>query len=176
MSILSSLRFKLMPMADYPEYLRRKGVTIGIGCEIYKSASFGSEPYLIDIGNHVRINSNVQFITHDGGCWVLRDPKSGYGESFKYADCFGKIVVGDNVHIGNNAIIMPGVTIGSNVIIAAGAIVTHDVPDGSIWGGIPAKKIETLEEYANKMKDKFVDTKNMTLSEKKIYLLKMFNK
>ena len=55
---------------------------------------------------------------------------------------FGAIVIGDNVYIGSEALIMPGVTIGSNCVIAAGA-----VPSNTVWGGVPAKQIKTLEEY-----------------------------
>lgn len=115
---------KLLSMPKYVEYLRRKGAKIGNKCEIYKGAHFGSEPYLIDIGNHVRINDGVNLITHDGGCWVLRNEKSGYGKEFENADSFGKIIIENNVHIGTNAIIMPGVRIGENCIIACGAVVT----------------------------------------------------
>lgn len=50
---------RLLSMSKYPAFLREKGVTIGTGCEIYKTANFGSEPYLITIGNHVRINAGV---------------------------------------------------------------------------------------------------------------------
>ncbi len=53
--------------------------------------------------------------------------------------------IGDDVWIGGNAIILPGVTIGNNVIVAAGAVVTKDVPDNCVVGGIPAKKIKDLE-------------------------------
>lgn len=48
-------------------------------------------------------------------------------------------VIGDDVWIGTRAIIMPGVRIGSGVIIGAGAVVTKDVPDYAIVGGVPAK-------------------------------------
>lgn len=164
----------LLSGEKYVEYLRRTGVVIGDDCEIYKSANFGSEPYLIVLGNHVRVNAGVQFITHDGGYWVLRDRKSGFGEYFKEADYFAMIHVADNVHIGTNAIIMPGVDIGRNSVIACGAVVTHDVPENTIVGGIPAKSIETLEEYAKKAQNKFVKTKHMPMQEKKKYLKKKF--
>ena len=59
-------------------------------------------------------------------------------------DLFGTIIVGNNVHIGTNAIIMPNVTIGNNVIIGCGAIVTHDIPDNSVAVGVPAKVIKML--------------------------------
>ena len=60
---------------------------------------------------------------------------------------FGPIVVKDNVHIGWNAIIMPGVTIGNNCVIGCGAVVTHDIPDNSIAVGVPAKVIKSTDEY-----------------------------
>ena len=160
---------KIMSQRKYILYLRKQGVVIGNNCEIYKSANFGSEPYLIELGDHVRINSGVQLITHDGGCWVLR----GLDKSYQNADKFGKIKIGNNVHVGTNSIIMPGITIGDNVIIGCAAVVTHDVPSNSVVAGIPAKKIETLSEYIEKNKDQIVMTKNLTYTEKKNFLGKL---
>ena len=54
-------------------------------------------------------------------------------------------VIGNDVGIGGNVTILPGVTIGNNVIVAAGAVVTKDVPDNSLVGGVPAKLIRTIE-------------------------------
>ncbi len=171
MSIVAKIKWLLMPSKKYIPYLRKKGMQIGENCEFYKSASFGSEPYLITVGNHVRINAGVNFVTHDGGNWVLRDPLSGFGEEFKNADRFGKIVVEDNVHIGTNAIIMPGVRIGKNSIVACGAVVTRDVPERSIVGGIPARVIESLDVYAEKAREKCVMTKHLSPEEKKKFLM-----
>lgn len=112
----------------YIGILRNSGIIIGEYCEIYKSASFSSEPHLISIGNYVRINTGVQFVIHDGGLWVLRDSNAGYGDEFKDADKFGKIIIHDNVHIGTNSIIMPGVEIGENVIVGCGSVVTKSIP------------------------------------------------
>ena len=56
----------------------------------------------------------------------------------------------DNVYIGANATINYGVTIGNNCIIAAGAMVTKNVPDGEVWGGVPAKKIGLYEDVKRK--------------------------
>lgn len=144
-------------------YWRSKGAKIGERCEIYATASFGSEPYLINIGNHVRINSGVIFVTHDGGVWVLRDMCPEYSD----IDIVGKIKIGDNVHIGTNAVIMPGVNIGNNCIIGCGAIVTKSVPDNSVAAGIPAKVIEDIGTYVNKNKDNFVHTKGLSKKEKR---------
>ena len=55
------------------------------------------------------------------------------------------ITIGDDVWIGGNVTILPGVTIGNNVVIAAGAVVTHDLPANGLYGGIPAKKLKDLE-------------------------------
>jgi acetyltransferase-like isoleucine patch superfamily enzyme len=133
--MLKELYRRIMPMSKYPSYLRKLGVKIGSDCEIYNSAYFGTEPYLISIGNHVRIDSHVLFLTHDGGYWVLRDPHSGFGREFSDADHIAGITVDDNVHIGMNAVIMPGVHIGENSVVGVGAVVTHDVPPRSIVGG-----------------------------------------
>lgn len=149
------------------EYWREKGVKIGNNCEIYASASFGSEPYLISLGNHVRVNAGVHFVTHDGGMWVLREIVNR-GETF---DLFGEINVGNNVHIGTNCIIMPGVSIGSNVVVGCGAIVTRNIPDNSVAVGVPARVIETVDEYYEKNKDLIVETKLLSQQEKRKYLL-----
>lgn len=155
------------------EFWKMKGMIVGENCEIYRSASFGSEPYLIHIGNHVRINSGVNFVTHDGGAWVLREYIND--DYAKKIDLFGKITVGNNVHIGTNAIIMPGVTIGNNCIIGCGAIVTKSIPDNSIAVGVPARVIETIDEYIEKNKGRFEYTKQMNYDEKKKYLLNKYD-
>lgn len=146
---------------------RLKGVRIGRGGEVYKGVNFGSEPYLITLGDHVRVTAGVQFTTHDGGLWVTRN--LGYG---KDDDLFGRITVGNNVHIGLNAIVMPGVTIGSNVIIGCGAVVTRDIPDNSVAVGVPARVIETVDEYYEKHRHAVVGTKSMSPEEKQAFLLK----
>ena len=121
---------------------------MGKNCEIFPDVEFGSEPYLIEIGDNVRITNGVRFVTHDGGVWVLRNL------GIKNIDVFGKIIIGNNVHIGWNAIIMPNVRIGNNCVIGAGAVVTHNIPDNSIAVGVPARVIESIAEYQNKVLEK----------------------
>ena len=152
------------------DHWRDMGVTIGEGCEIFDGANCGSEPYLITIGNNVRITEGVQLLNHDGGVWTLR--KMGLLED---ADIFGKIKIGNNVHIGMNAVICPGVTIGNNCVIGIGSIVTKDVPNNTVVAGVPARKIETIEEYYKKHKDTCDFTKHMNPQEKKEYLLKKYS-
>lgn len=150
------------------QLLRNQGVKIGLNCEIYPSAEFGSEPYLISLGNHVRVNNHVTFVTHDGGLWVIREL---YPE-FSKADLIKPIVVGNNVHIGTGAVIMPGVHIGNNSIVGVGAIVTKDIPNNSIAVGVPARVIETIDEYVQKNKDGYINTKGLPSDKKKETVLK----
>ena len=163
---MGSLMNKWKLLKNPVKFWRDKGMKIGANCEIYSSANFGSEPYLITVGNHVCINSGVKFVTHDGGVWVLR----GMKEELKNIDIFGRITVGNNVHIGTDAIVMPGVTIGNNCIIGCGAIVTKSIPDNSVAVGVPARVIESIEEYEQKNAHKFMHTKGMSREEKAKYL------
>ena len=174
MSIIRKIRKFLCPQKKYISFLRKTGAKIGEDCEIYKSANFGSEPYLITIGNHVRINSGVQLITHDGGIWVLRKGIEQYERQWSDADKFGKIIIGNNVHIGTNAVIMPGVTIGNNVIIGCSSVVTHNIPDNTVVAGVPARFIETIDEYFKKNEHKLVHTKNLKEEQKRKVLLDLF--
>ena len=55
------------------------------------------------------------------------------------------VTISDDVWIGTNAVILPGVTIGSHAVVAAGAVVTTDVPDNTVVGGVPAKIIRQID-------------------------------
>ena len=130
-NLINKIRVRLLSGDAYINYLRQMGVSIGKGCSIHKSAYFGSEPWLIRIGDNTRITQGVQFITHDGGLWTLRKMGLIRAEDVKY----GNIVVGDNCNISWNVTIMPNCKIGNNCVIAAGAVVTKDIPSGTVWGG-----------------------------------------
>lgn len=56
------------------------------------------------------------------------------------------IRIGKNVWIGSNSTVLPGVTIGDGAIVAAGAVVTRDVPENTVVGGVPAHIIRTISE------------------------------
>jgi acetyltransferase-like isoleucine patch superfamily enzyme len=124
----------------------RDGLKLGRDVRVIGKPDFGSEPYLIEIGNHVTVSSNVTFITHDGATWVFRHLPPYLG-----MQRFGRIVIGDNCFIGANAIIMPGVSIGSNSVVGAGAVVTRSVPGNSVVAGVPARHICSYEEYVARM-------------------------
>lgn len=143
---------------------RYQGATIGKDCNI-KSVSFGSEPYLISIGDHVQITDGTKIFTH-GGARVLR-------KKYPDMDFFGKVAIKDNVYIGNNCLIMPGVTIGSNVIVAAGSVVTKSIPDNVVVGGNPAKILCSLSDFEKRMVKKNVKSKGMSANQKREYLLSL---
>ncbi len=151
---------------SFEEIAQKNGVKIGKNCSI-ATKYFGSEPYLVEIGHHVQITHDVRFFTHGGG-WVFR-------EKYPDFDTFGKIKVGNNVYIGNCALIMPGVTIGNNVIVGAGAVVTKSVPDGVIIGGNPAKIIGRVDNLEKKLSNYNQSTKNMDPIKKKMLLQSLEN-
>jgi len=124
----------------------RAGLRLGRDVRVIGKPDFGSEPYLIEIGDHVTISSNVTFITHDGATWVFRHLPPYLG-----LQRFGRIVIGDNCFIGASAIIMPGVSIGPNSVVGAGAVVTRSVPANSVVAGVPARRICSYEEYVERM-------------------------
>ena len=148
-----------------PEKLARyEGVSIGKNCNIQK-VSFGSEPFLITIGDQVQITNGTKIFTH-GGAFILR-------KKYPDIDFFGKVVIKDNVYIGNNCLIMPGVTIGSNVLVAAGSVVTKTIPNNVVVGGNPAKILCSILEFEQRMLEKNVKSKIMNSDEKREYLLSL---
>lgn len=90
-------------------------------------------------------------------------------------DLVRPIKIGNNVHIGVNAVIMPGVAIGGNCVVGCGAVVTKNIPSGEIWG-VPARCIKTIENYYLQHETDFENTKNLSIHEKRKYLEQKYNK
>jgi len=67
-----------------------------------------------------------------------------------------KTIIGDNVFLGANSVVLPGVIIGNNVIVGAGAIVTKNLDDNGVYAGNPARYMCSIEEYYNKCKTRNV--------------------
>lgn len=93
---------------------KKIGVSCGDNCQFLDDSTiiFGSEPYLVTVGNHVEITNGTRIITHDGGMWVFRDRNE-----LRKIDYIAPVRIGNNVFNGINTIILPGVNIGSNVVI-----------------------------------------------------------
>ena len=90
-------------------------------------------PGIVEIEDNVLIGPNVQIVTVDHD---LEDRHNLYH--------FGKVTIKNNAWLGIGVTICPGVTIGKNSVVAAGSVVTDDVPDNTMVGGVPAKIIKTL--------------------------------
>lgn len=147
-------------------YLIKQGAKIGENTRIIADiSSFGTEPYLVEIGKNCLISNSVDFMTHDGGISVLNN-LNYFGERM---DKLGRIKIGNNCFIGMYSKIMPGVSIGNNVVIGLGSIVTKDIPSNSVACGVPAKVIKTIEEYGEGIKDKIYPTTKLSKEEKRKY-------
>lgn len=153
------------------KYWIKKGAKVGQNTEISFGASLGTEPYLIEIGSNCYVTGGVTFIPHDGSGFVVRNLDNKY----KNIDIFkGKTIVGNNVFIGNSSTILPGLKIGNNVIIGCNSVVTHDIPDNCVCCGVPAKVVESINDFIKKNKIHFYDTHNLDSTKKKKYLLDRF--
>ena len=150
------------------KFYRKRGVKIGKNVRFLGKIIFGSELYLIEIGDNCTISGNVVLMTHDGGVSVINNL---YGVK---VDKIKPIKIGKNCFIGKNASILSGVSIGDNCIIGFGAVVTKDVPSGEIWGGVPAHFICTIEEYYKKNKPFFHETVSLPYKEKRKYYENLF--
>jgi len=138
-------------------WARYCGVTVGRHCRLLITR-WGSEPFLISIGDNVTITAGTRLVTHDGSLWLISDDA---GRRFQYR----RIIIGNNVFIGVNSIILPGVQIGDNVIVGAGAVVTKSIPSGKIVGGNPARIIGEFDAYKLKALKEFPAEQQMLKDE-----------
>lgn len=139
------------PWVEYHGFVRimskttfaKKHIRIG------SNVQFGQDCHIdtnADIGNDVLIAGRVCFIERYGHsygepCVTIWNSKAGDEE---------KIIIEDDVWVGDGALVLSGVKIGKGAIVAARSVVTEDIPPCEIWGGIPAKRIKdrfgTMEE------------------------------
>ncbi len=103
---------------------------------------------LIYLHDNVKIASNVGFVTHDIIHTMLNAKEPGSG----HIERVGCIEVMDNVFIGSGTRILYDTRIGSNVIIGSDSLVNKDIPDNSVYAGVPARFICTFDEYVEKSK------------------------
>jgi acetyltransferase-like isoleucine patch superfamily enzyme len=162
---LIEIRWQLLRRAIDPVgHAKKLGVKVGKDCRLI-NVEYGTEPYLVSLGDHVSA-TKVQFITHDGGVWVFREknPK---------IDVIAPIKVGNNVFLGFEAIILPGVTIGDNVVVGAGSIVTKNVPSNCVVAGVPARYIKSIDDYWKSIESRTLYIKG--IPNKREFLIKHFH-
>ena len=131
---------------EYAEWLKWHGKLhhLGKDCAINSNVVI-TDPDYVSIGNNV-ILASCALIGHDASIAML-----GRVYNVKL-DRAGKIDIKDNVFIGHGAIVLPGITIGPNAIVGAGAVVTKNVVEGDIVGGVPAKPIGKVRNLVSKLK------------------------
>lgn len=130
------------------EYTTEKLISMGMKVGVHFERLNGvildpSHCWLIEIGENVTMAPRVHVLCHDASTKRFL----GYTK-------IGRVNIGNNVFIGAESVIMPGVTVGDNVIVGANSTVTHDIPDNCVVAGSPAKVISTLEEYLLKEEER----------------------
>lgn len=136
----------------YVKYLRKNGATIGDNTTFIRPKNTIVDTQrlnYIKIGNECCITSGVVILAHDWSYSVIAK---------KYGEAPGKqrdTIIGNNVFVGMNSIILMGTEIGNNVIIGAGSVVSGYIESDSVYAGNPAKKICSLDEHYEKLKMQF---------------------
>lgn len=136
----------------YLNWLRIKGVVVGEGTYVHDPKNITidvSRPELLKIGEHVFLHAGTTILTHDWASWCFVKKYNDFIPSH------GKVIIGNNVWLGENVTILKGVEIGDNVIIGAGSIVTKSIPSDSIAVGVPARVISNMDDYYNKRKSEY---------------------
>ena len=122
------------------ERLISKGMKIGNNFQRQECVILDPDHcWLIEIGDNVTMAPRVHILCHDASTKQFL----GYTK-------IGRVNIGNNVFVGADTVVLPGVTIGDNVIIGANSTVTHDIPDNTVVAGSPAKVICTLDTYLSK--------------------------
>lgn len=146
MKIIKKIIYRLR--GEYTtEELISKGMKIGRNFGRLKGVILDpSHCWLIEIGDNVTLAPRVHILCHDASTKQF----IGYTK-------VGRVTIGNNVFIGAESVVLPGVTIGDNVIIGANSTVTHDIPSNSVYVGTPARMLCTIGEYIEKEKMRMQD-------------------
>lgn len=142
--------FSIFDQHNRAEYAKRHRLFHHIGDNVRLPAMLVPlHSEMISIHNNVEVASGVKFVVHDAIHGVLNMKYNGalVGDFDEKLEC---IEIMDNVFVGANSVILGGVRIGSNVIIGSNTLVNKDIPDGTVWGGIPARQLGKFDELVSK--------------------------
>ncbi len=142
MKLIRDLIYRLRGEVSTEELVRR-GMTVGSNFKRLNNVLIDdSHAWLIEIGDNVTLAPRVHILAHDASTKQFLDYTK-----------IGRVTIGDNVFVGAETVILPGVNIGNNVVIGANSTVTRDIPDNSVYAGSPARLLCSLEDYLNKQKE-----------------------
>jgi len=127
-------------------------ISIGKNCQICNHFTAVSEGPGIEIGDNVLVGTSVTVLDSD---FHEIDPAKRLTGTPKT----GKVVIGDNVWIGDRVMILKGTTIGENSVVAAGAVVSGEFPANVVIGGVPAKIIREIDAPAQPAHETSIEEK-----------------
>lgn len=142
----------LFDWKDKGQFVGATDVTIYDSTTIIGNVSIGDHTWIgpfclldgtgnLSIGTYCSISTGTQILTHDTIKWALSGGKAEYE--------YSPVSIGDYCFIGTNAVVTRGIAIGKHCLIGAGTIVTTNVPDNSIFAGIPGRRIGEVKVYDN---------------------------
>ena len=139
----------------YIAYCKRGGATIGNNVTVYSAKNTTIDETSLQhifIGDNTQITAGVIILAHDYSYSVLGNI---YGELPRQQK---DTIIGKNVFIGMNSIILMGTNIGDNVIIGAGSVVSGHIPSNTVCAGNPAKIICSLDQFLVKGRTRFEES------------------
>ena len=137
--MLCKIKYKIY-LKKQLKKLDKKGIIYGENLKLYNVNFDDNYGWLIRIGDNCTM-TNCTILTHDASAQpLLRCTK------------VAPVNIGNNVFVGFGAVVLPRVNIGDNSIIAAGSVVARDVPSNTVVGGVPAKVINSIEDYTFEIK------------------------
>ena len=132
---------------SFLNHYRRLGTKIGERTVVYEPTKTFidiTRPWMVSIGDDVKLTRGVTILTHGYDWSVLA------GIHDVVMGSAGEVVIGNNVFVGMNTMILKGVHIGDNVVIGANSLVNKDIPSNCVAAGNPARVIMTIDDYYKK--------------------------
>lgn len=132
------------------DYLNN-GMTVGKNFQPQKGCSFDyGHCWLISIGDNVTLAPRCILLAHDASTRQML----GYTK-------IGRVVIGSDVFIGADSVVLPGCRIGDRVIIGSNSVVTKDLESNGVYAGAPARYLCSFDEYRSRQQEKMLPGKNV---------------